>query len=118
MFSAMVPDTKSKRDKALQKTMDQHQAARSAREATTKAAWESSARQDDFKRSMANTGGPAGKSSLAKRAEYQFEADSEDDEMENQIDNNLGTFDDFPYFSVPCWGVFLEFVRCAVLMLM
>jgi hypothetical protein len=30
-----------------------------------------------------------GKSSLAERAKYQFEADSEDDEMENEIDSNL-----------------------------
>lgn len=30
-----------------------------------------------------------GKSTLADRAKYQFEADSEDDEMENEIDSNL-----------------------------
>jgi len=29
------------------------------------------------------------KQSLAERAKYQFEADSEDEEMENEIDNNL-----------------------------
>ena len=29
------------------------------------------------------------KASLAERAKYQFEADSEDDEMENEIDSNL-----------------------------
>ena len=34
-------------------------------------------------------GGGPGKSTLADRAKYQFEADSEDDEMENEIDNNL-----------------------------
>ena len=29
------------------------------------------------------------KTSLAERSKYQFEADSEDEEMENEIDNNL-----------------------------
>jgi len=34
-------------------------------------------------------GGAKTKSSLAERSKYQFEADSEDEEMENEIDNNL-----------------------------
>jgi hypothetical protein len=34
--------------------------------------------------------GPGKKGTLADRAKYQFEADSEDDEMENEIDSNLG----------------------------
>jgi hypothetical protein len=34
-------------------------------------------------------GGGPGRNTLADRAKYQFEADSEDDEMENEIDSNL-----------------------------
>jgi len=33
--------------------------------------------------------GTKAKASLAERSKYQFEADSEDEEMENEIDNNL-----------------------------
>lgn len=71
--------------------MDNHHKDREARDATRKAAWETSARSDNLNRSMQG-GGPKGKASLADRAKYQFEADSEDDEMENEIDSNLGTY--------------------------
>ena len=41
---------------------------------------------------MQGMSGPGKKSTLADRAKYQFEADSEDDEMENEIDGNLGKY--------------------------
>lgn len=72
--------------------METHRNEREQRDATRKAAWESSARNDDVNRSMQGMGAGNKKSSLAERAKYQFEADSEDDEMENEIDSNLGTF--------------------------
>ena len=71
-------------------SMEAHQQDRDARDATRKAAWESSARGDDLNRSMQNMSVGRGKSSLAERSKYQFEADSEDEEMENEIDSNLG----------------------------
>ncbi|KAF1925306.1 uncharacterized protein M421DRAFT_70242 [Didymella exigua CBS 183.55] len=92
MFAMHVsnPFTASSRREARdQKIMDNHHRDREARDATRRAAWESSARQDDQSRSAAGLSGPAGKSSLAERAKYQFEADSDDDEMENEIDSNL-----------------------------
>ena len=69
--------------------METHRNDRDARDATRKAAWESSARGDAINRDLKGAGGPAKKSTLADRAKYQFEADSEDDEMENEIDSNL-----------------------------
>jgi len=70
--------------------METHYAEREQRDATRKAAWESSARADGINRSIQAAGGTKGKGTLADRAKYQFEADSEDDEMENEIDANLG----------------------------
>jgi hypothetical protein len=69
--------------------MENHRNDRDARDATRKAAWESSARGDAVNRDLKTTGLPAKKSTLADRAKYQFEADSEDDDMENEIDSNL-----------------------------
>lgn len=70
--------------------MENHQSDRAQRDATRKAAWETSARTDGANRSLQAAGGAKGKGTLAERAKYQFEADSEDDEMENEIDGNLG----------------------------
>ncbi|KAF3029618.1 Meiosis-specific subunit of the t-SNARE complex [Didymella heteroderae] len=92
MFAVHVPNpfTASSRCKARnQKIMDNHHRDREARDATPRAVWESFARQDDQNRTMAGMSGAGKKSSLAERAKYQFEADSEDDEMENEIDSNL-----------------------------
>ncbi len=63
---------------------------RDQRDATRKAAWETQARNDQMKKGVGAAGasGP-GRSTLADRAKDQFEADSEDDDMENEIDNNL-----------------------------
>ncbi|KAF1939241.1 hypothetical protein EJ02DRAFT_382114 [Clathrospora elynae] len=78
----------SRRAERDAKIIETHRSDREQRDATRKAAWESSARQDNMNRSMQGAG-PKTKSSLAERAKYQFEADSEDDEMENEIDGNL-----------------------------
>lgn len=70
--------------------MDTHRTEREQRDATRKAAWETSARTDGVNRAMQGGGAAKSKGTLAERAKYQFEADSEDDEMENEIDGNLG----------------------------
>lgn len=94
MFS-IVPNPftgNSKREKQMQQAMDQHARDRDTREATNRAKWESGARANEAQRQLQQGGGPAGpnKSSLAARSKFQFEADEEDDAMENEIDGNLG----------------------------
>lgn len=92
MFAMHVsnPFTASSRREARdQKIMETHRTEREQRDATRKAAWESSARNDGVNRNMQGMGAGGKKASLAERAKYQFEADSEDDEMENEIDSNL-----------------------------
>lgn len=79
--------------------MDTHRTEREQRDATRKAAWDSAARNDGVNRNLQSVGGGAKKGSLADRAKYQFEADSEDDEMENEIDSNLGMYESL------WWGV-------------
>jgi hypothetical protein len=70
--------------------METHRLEREQRDATRKAAWDSAARNEGVNRTLQSMNGPGKKSTLADRAKYQFEADSEDDEMENEIDSNLG----------------------------
>jgi len=72
--------------------METHRQEREQRDATRKAAWDSAARNDGATRGLQNMTAGQKKSTLADRAKYQFEADSEDDEMENEIDGNLGTY--------------------------
>ena len=73
--------------------INKHRSEREQRESTRQAAFESNQRLDRTFRDLHP--GDAGyqakkeKSTLAERAKYQFEADSEDDEMENEIDSNL-----------------------------
>ncbi|KAF2436681.1 hypothetical protein EJ08DRAFT_684915 [Tothia fuscella] len=64
---------------------------RERRDATRLAAWSTQARANDVGKEINKAGMnklPA-KGSLAERSKYQFEADSEDEEMENEIDNNV-----------------------------
>lgn len=82
----------TRREERDRKVMETHRVEREQRDATRKAAWESSARGEEAAKGVGGRpggGGGPGKSTLADRAKYQFEADSEDDEMENEIDNNL-----------------------------
>ena len=70
--------------------LEQARKDRDERDATRNAAWSSNARaQDQARRLNKQMGGTKTKSSLAERSKYQFEADSEDEEMENEIDSNL-----------------------------
>ncbi len=98
MFAVHVsnPFTASSRKQARDEDiMSKHHSEREQREATRQAAFESKARMDSHSKTLTpqpgqpGYGKPSGKASLAERAKYQFEADSEDDEMENEIDGNL-----------------------------
>ena len=85
------PFTKAGRERRDQEILDKHRHEREQREVTRQAAFESGQRMNqNFKAiGAAEPGGAKSKSSLAARAKYQFEADSEDDDMENEIENNL-----------------------------
>lgn len=93
MFAVKVdnPFTKSSRKKDRdQQIMDRHYDEREQRMATRREAYQSAARKDETNRAMAK--GPDGiqvKKNLGERSKYQFEADSEDEAMEDEIDNNL-----------------------------
>ena len=73
-----------------QEVMDRHRAEREQRDATRQAAFGSQQRMERAFRDIRPDGrSQPTKASLAERAKYQFEADSEDEEMENEIDSNL-----------------------------
>lgn len=86
------PFTKSRRARERdEEIMNVHRSERDRRDATRQAAWASSNRQQETARELKN--GPGGaaakKANLAERSKYQFEADSEDEAMEDEIDDNL-----------------------------
>ncbi|KFY28895.1 hypothetical protein V493_02692 [Pseudogymnoascus sp. VKM F-4281 (FW-2241)] len=98
MFAVHVanPFTSSSRKAARdQNILDKHHDERDQREATRQAAFSSGQRMNGaFKELQPGDRGYKGqaapKASLADRAKYQFEADSEDDMMEDEIEGNLG----------------------------
>lgn len=71
--------------------MDRHHMEREQREATRRAGFETSQRMNKTFQELSKEGRAPkpGQASLAERAKYQFEADEDDDEMENEIDANL-----------------------------
>lgn len=94
MFAVHVNNpftAKERRIRDEEKIMERHRLEREQREATREAAFQSTARMNqNFKgvnEASRNTGMP--KTSLAERAKYQFEADSDDDRMEDEIEKNL-----------------------------
>ncbi|KAL2353151.1 hypothetical protein BJ546DRAFT_129516 [Cryomyces antarcticus] len=93
MFAMHVnnPFTAQKRrDARDEAVMTKHRSEREQRDATRAAAFSSTARKQEVARDL--RGNPIkqqSKASLAERSKYQFEADSEDEEMENEIDSNL-----------------------------
>lgn len=96
MFAVHVANPFNASERRRQRDEDiisKHHNERDQREATRSAAFESNQRlEKTFKELRPGDAGyqaNKGKSSLAERAKYQFEADSEDDEMENEIDSNL-----------------------------
>ena len=96
MFAVHVSNPFTASSRARQRdddVMEKHRMERAEREATRKAGYESEQRlQRTFKDLQPGDAGynaAKKQSSLAERAKYQFEADSEDEEMENEIDSNL-----------------------------
>jgi hypothetical protein len=93
MFAVHVdnPFTKKKREDAANAlALDKHRAERQQADATRAEAYSSVARHQAQARDLnGNVIRPNNQKSLADRAKYQFEADSEDDEMENEIEDNL-----------------------------
>ncbi|MCJ1233010.1 Protein transport protein S9 plasma membrane t-SNARE [Varicellaria rhodocarpa] len=82
----------SRREARDQAVIDRHLSERDQREATRRAEFQSSQRmQQTFKELKPNdltSGKPRGKN-LAERAKYQFEANSDDEQMEDEIENNI-----------------------------
>ncbi len=96
MFAVHVSNpftASSRRAQRDEDVMDKHRMERAEREATRRAAYETEQRlQKTFKNLQPGDAGynaAKKQSSLAERAKYQFEADSDDEEMENEIDSNL-----------------------------
>lgn len=96
MFAVHVsnPFTKSQRIRARdEEIINKHRSEREQRDQTRADAFASQQRMEqNFRELQAGDAGyrpQQSKASLAERSKYQFEADSEDDEMENEIDSNL-----------------------------
>lgn len=92
MFAVHVanPFTARKREEAaIAIALEKSQRERAQADATRAAAYSSTARQQQVQRDMRGNMIKPGGRNLAERAKYQFEADSEDDEMENEIEDNL-----------------------------
>lgn len=74
--------------------LDTHRRERAERDLTRSEAWTSKARQDAAEREINGRPDDQAQSrhhgrNLAERAKYQFENDSEDDAMEDEIESNL-----------------------------
>lgn len=80
---------KERRIRDEEKIIERHQLEREQREATREAAFQSSARMNKNFKGLEGTGSGMPKASLADRAKYQFEADSDDDRMEDEIERNI-----------------------------
>lgn len=93
MFAVHVanPFTAKKREEAANAiALEKHQAERRQADATRAEAYSSTSRQQQQQRDLnGNVVRANANRNLADRAKYQFEADSEDDEMENEIEDNL-----------------------------
>lgn len=69
--------------------MERHQLERDQRESTRQAAFQSTSRMNSNFKGLNETSGGLPKQSLAERAKYQFEADSDDERMEDEIEKNM-----------------------------
>lgn len=92
MFAMHVsnPFTAKKREAAETAiAVEKHRVERQRAEETRQNAYSTTARHQGQERNMRNPNRPTDKASLANRAKYQFEADSEDEAMEDEIEGNL-----------------------------
>lgn len=96
MFAVHVSNpftASSRRAERDQEIIEKHRLEREQRQETREAAFGTQQRMERAFREL-QPGDPGyrakqSKTSLAERSKYQFEADSEDEEMENEIDSNL-----------------------------
>jgi hypothetical protein len=91
-FDLSNPFTKGKREaKELARIQAMQEEQRASRENMRAGNWESQQRVNAALKQGQNTPGSyqPGKSSQAYRSKFQFEADDEDNAMEDQLDNNL-----------------------------
>jgi hypothetical protein len=95
MFAVHVsnPFTSSQRQKELdRRILDTHREERSTREGTRQESFQTTQRMErtfrEIEREANKTSGKT-KKNLSERAKYQFEADSEDEAMEDEIEQNL-----------------------------
>jgi hypothetical protein len=95
MFAVHVSNpftTNARRRDRDEKLLETHRAERNTREGTRQEAFQSNQRMERTFRDIerdANKNYPGQKKDMSERAKYQFEADSEDEAMEDEIDNNL-----------------------------
>lgn len=95
MFAVHVNNpftAKERRIRDEEKIMERHHLEREQREATREAAFRSTQRMNQNFKGLddsARTGSGIPKATLAERAKYQFEADSDDDRMEDEIERNI-----------------------------
>ena len=78
----------SRRERQDADVLERHHLEREAREATRRAGYDTNQRMEKTFKEIGKVQPNAAEkkqSSLAERAKYQFEADSEDDEMENGV---------------------------------
>ncbi|KPI44826.1 Protein transport protein SEC9 [Cyphellophora attinorum] len=93
MFAVHVGNpfnSKARQQEKDDKIMERHRLEREQREATREQAFRSTQRMNHNFKGLDDTysTGPR-KTNLAERSKYQFEADSDDDRMEDEIDRNL-----------------------------
>lgn len=95
MFAVHVSNpftSASRRRERDQRILDTHHDERDARDATRNEAFQTNARMDKVFRDIdreASKQGKGKKANVTERAKYQFEADSEDEAMEDEIEQNL-----------------------------
>jgi len=89
-FDVSNPFTKGKREtKELARVQAMQEEQRASREQNRAGNWESQQRINGALKNSKPTGYQSGKSSQASRSKFQFEADDEDNALEDQLDNNL-----------------------------
>jgi protein transport protein SEC9 len=94
MFAVHVNNpfnAKARQQEKDDKIMERHRLERDQREATREQAFKSNQRMNQNFSGLEKSGMGAGprKTNLAERSKYQFEADSDDERMEDEIDRNL-----------------------------
>lgn len=94
MFAVKIDNPFNKRSRKQERDeliMRKHHDEREQREATRRAAYDSVARGQQNQRTLRTAAGDVvpQRKNLAERSKYQFEADSEDEAMEDEIESNL-----------------------------